>query len=89
MQAKEIDNCLRQLGQELSNQGIHQPIRVLVIGGTFMLTQVGNRSITEDIDVIFLEILIGEHRQSIRLPCRRQKPLLSNIVLEKTGSMTA
>lgn len=57
MQAKDIDNCLTHLGQELSNQGIHEPVRVLVIGGTFMLTQVGNRSITEDIDVIFTDIL--------------------------------
>lgn len=57
MQMQDIDRCLTQLGQELSNLGIYQPVRVLIIGGTFMLTQVGNRSITEDIDVIFTDIL--------------------------------
>lgn len=56
MREQDIDRCLTQLGQELRNLGIQQPVRVLVIGGTFMLTQIGNRSITEDIDVIFTDI---------------------------------
>lgn len=57
MREQDIDRCLTQLGQELGNLGVSQPVRVLVIGGTFMLTQVGNRSITEDIDVIFTDIV--------------------------------
>lgn len=56
MRTQGIDRCLTHLGQELSILGIQQPVRVLVIGGTFMLTQIGNRSITEDIDVIFTDI---------------------------------
>jgi len=57
MREQDIDRYLTQLGQALDNLGIHQPVRILIIGGTFMLTQIRNRSITEDIDVIFTDIV--------------------------------
>jgi hypothetical protein len=57
MQIQDIDRYLTQLGQELSISGVQQPVRILIIGGTFMLTQVGNRSITDDVDVVFKDIL--------------------------------
>ena len=56
MQKQQIEQYLSELGQELASLGIQQPVRILVIGGTFMLEQVGNRSITEDIDVFFKDI---------------------------------
>ncbi len=56
MKKQDIEKYLFELGQELSYLGIQQPVRILVIGGTFMLEQVGNRSITEDVDVFFKDI---------------------------------
>ena len=56
MKEQDIERYLAELGQELDRVGIRQPVRLLVIGGIFMLAQVGNRSITEDIDVIFKDI---------------------------------
>jgi hypothetical protein len=32
MQAQDIEKYLSQLGQEFVNLGVHQPIRVLMIG---------------------------------------------------------
>src|ERR1051326_2310742 len=53
MQARAIETHLAELGEELERQGIEQPIRLLVIGGAFMLLQIQNRKSTDDIDVIF------------------------------------
>lgn len=44
---------LADLGQELQDLGVEHPIRILMIGGAFMLTQVHNRSTTKDVDVLF------------------------------------
>jgi hypothetical protein len=56
MQAHEIETHLGELGDELERQGIEQPIRLLVIGGAFMLLEVRNRKNTDDIDVLFTGI---------------------------------
>lgn len=56
MEGQDIERYLTELGQELYSLGVQQPVRVLIIGGTFMLAQIGNRSITEDIDVVFKDI---------------------------------
>ena len=37
MQARDIEWHLTQLGQELTDSGIQKPIRVLMIGGAYML----------------------------------------------------
>ena len=52
MHAQEIENYLAELGQELQNLGIRQPIRILLVGGAFMLTQIQNRASTNDVDVL-------------------------------------
>lgn len=52
MQAKEIEAYLAELGQELQTLGVGQPIRILLIGGAFMLTQARSRRTTEDIDFV-------------------------------------
>lgn len=56
MQAKDIEKYLTQLGQELANQGLQKPIRVLIVGGAYMLlfAKMNNRP-TDDIDVLFLD----------------------------------
>lgn len=56
MREQDIERYLTELGQELHHLGVRQSVRLLVIGGTFMLAQVGNRSITEDIDVVFKDV---------------------------------
>lgn len=52
MQERDIDSALADLGQELRALGVQQPIRVLMVGGAFMLTQVHNRALTDDVDVV-------------------------------------
>lgn len=80
MQAEDIEMYLTQLGQEFVIQGIQQPVRVLLIGGVFMLFQVHNRQATDDIDVIFKDIedtsispLYQQCRAAIRTIALRNK----------------
>ncbi|MBV9689273.1 MAG: hypothetical protein JO202_06135 [Ktedonobacteraceae bacterium] len=56
MHAQDIEMYLADLGQELRNQGIRQPVRILMIGGAFMLTQIHNRPTTNDVDVLLKDI---------------------------------
>lgn len=56
MTARDIEGYLAELGQELQNAGITQPVRLLMVGGAYMLTQVGNRPSTKDIDVLLEDI---------------------------------
>src|SRR5215471_10099100 len=52
MQVVDIERALAALGQELQNLGVHKPIRLLLVGGAYMLTQIGNRPSTNDVDVL-------------------------------------
>ena len=56
MQAEEIEAHLAELGQELQEMGLQRPIRILLVGGAFMLTQIRNRQATNDIDIVFKDI---------------------------------
>jgi|SRR6266436_407691 len=56
MQAQDIVTCLAELGQELQHLGVQQPIRILLVGGAYMLTQFHNRPTTNDIDVLLKDI---------------------------------
>ena len=56
MDAPEIEARLADLGQELQAAGVGQPIRILVVGGAYMLTQLHNRSSTRDVDVVLKDI---------------------------------
>lgn len=55
MQAQDIENYLSDLGQALAEIGQQAPLRLLLVGGAFMLTQVGSRRSTNDIDVVLKE----------------------------------
>jgi predicted nucleotidyltransferase len=55
MQAENIENYLSQLGQELINLGVHQPIRVLMIGGAYMMLLAKSPRSTDDVDIFWLE----------------------------------
>ncbi|GHO50942.1 hypothetical protein [Ktedonospora formicarum] len=52
MQSQEIEAYLAELGQELQGLAVKRPIRILLIGGAFMLTQLRNRVATKDVDVL-------------------------------------
>ena len=54
--ARDIEDYLAELGQELRYAGITQPVRLLMVGGAYMLTQIGNRPSTRDIDVLLENI---------------------------------
>jgi hypothetical protein len=55
MRASDVERYLSYLGEELADLGIRSPIRVLLLGGAFMLTQVKVRRTTDDIDVLPLD----------------------------------
>jgi hypothetical protein len=52
MQAQDIEHYLADLGQALAEMGQQHPLRLLLVGGAFMLTQLGSRRTTNDIDVV-------------------------------------
>lgn len=52
LNSQDIVYYLSYLGQEISLQGITVPVRILMVGGGFILTQLGDRRTTHDIDVI-------------------------------------
>lgn len=52
MQKQDIEHNLSLLGEQLEELGLQTTIRLLMIGGGFMLTQIGNRQTTDDIDVL-------------------------------------
>jgi hypothetical protein len=55
MHASDVERYLSYLGDELADLGIQSSIRVLLLGGAFMLTQVNVRRTTDDIDVLPLD----------------------------------
>jgi hypothetical protein len=61
LQSQEIEFLLQQLGEELAKKGLTSPIRVLVIGGAYMLLHVGNRPTTQDIDIFPLNFADSSH----------------------------
>jgi hypothetical protein len=56
MNAHEIEAYLTELGQVLAQQGVYQPVRLLMVGGAYMVTQTGNRPATKDVDVLLVDM---------------------------------
>lgn len=56
MQAQDIEVYLADLGQELYNMGVSSPVRILMVGGAFMLTQMHSMRMTNDVDVLLKDI---------------------------------
>lgn len=63
MEAEDIERYLAELGAELKNRGIKKPIRLLIIGGAYMLTFEHAPRTTDDIDIFWLE---GDSFQQMR-----------------------
>jgi Nucleotidyltransferase of unknown function (DUF6036) len=55
MQARDIERHLAQLGQELADRGVQKPLRVLMIGGAYMLLLAKMQRSTDDVDILWLD----------------------------------
>jgi Nucleotidyltransferase of unknown function (DUF6036) len=55
MESQEIEHYLTELGAELKSQGIKKPIRMLMIGGAYMMLLANAPRSTDDIDIFWLE----------------------------------
>ncbi len=55
MQARDIERHLAQLGQELVDRGVQKPIRVLMLGGAYMLLLAKVQRSTDDVDILWLD----------------------------------
>src|SRR5579863_8623668 len=55
MDAKDIELYLAELGAELKNRGLKRPVRILLIGGAYMLLLANAPRSTRDIDIFWLD----------------------------------
>jgi hypothetical protein len=56
MNSSEIEKYLQALGDELATRGVQKPVRVMVVGGVFMLINIRNRRATADVDIVLMDI---------------------------------
>ncbi len=68
MQSQEIEQYLAELGAALQSQGIKKPVRMLLIGGAYMMLLANAPRTTDDIDIFWLEE--GEDFRKARLALR-------------------
>ena len=68
MQAHEIEHYLAELGAALESQGISKPVRLLLIGGAYMMLLANTPRTTDDIDMCWFEE--GEDFHKARLALR-------------------
>lgn len=90
MQAEEIEKYLTQLGQELASQGLQKPIRVLMVGGAYMLlfAKMNDRT-TDDIDILFLDQEQLQHdllMSTIQTIAKKHQRVLNNKWLNADAS---
>ena len=55
MKSQEIEQYLTELGAALKRQGIKKPVRILMIGGAYMMLLANAPRTTDDIDIFWLE----------------------------------
>lgn len=55
MEAHDMECYLAELGAALKNQGLKKPLRMMIIGGAYMLLLENAPRSTEDIDIFWLE----------------------------------
>ena len=55
MQAQEIEHYLAELGAALQDQGIVKPVRLLLIGGAYMMLLANAPRTTDDVDMFWIE----------------------------------
>ncbi len=67
MNASDIERYLLLVGEELQAMEVSEPIRLLLVGGGYMLTQIHNRTATGDIDTVWLSPEIYADSEIYRL----------------------
>lgn len=55
MEAGDIERYLVELGAELKSRGLKKPVRILLIGGAYMLLLANAPRSTKDIDIFWLD----------------------------------
>lgn len=55
MEAGDIERYLAELGTELRSRGLKKPVRILLIGGAYMLLLANATRSTKDIDIFWLD----------------------------------
>ncbi len=55
MESSEVETYFQALNDELAQRSIHKPVRLVVVGGVYMMFFLKNRSSTKDVDVIPLD----------------------------------
>jgi hypothetical protein len=97
MQEQEIIRYLRLLGEELEALQVHQPIRLLMIGGAYMITQnifvlkvIANRDKDlEDVQALIQLLRIKSWKQAEKLLRKyADKKLLDDYAEEINDTLT-
>ena len=76
MEARDIERYLVDLGAALKNRGVKKPLRMMLIGGAYMLLLENAPRSTEDIDIFWLEEDAFERMREVLSACmlaRREK----------------
>ena len=79
MQARDIERHLAQLGQELADRSVQKPLRVLMIGGAYMLLLAKMQRSTDDVHILWLDEdnafqrAIDALRESIQAVAEKQR----------------
>ena len=81
MQAQDIEKYLSQLGQELVKLGVDRPIRVLMIGGAYMMLLADAPRSTDDVDIFWLE---HEDEETLQQALRALRDAVQ-LVAQKNG----
>jgi hypothetical protein len=69
MEARDIKRYLADLGAALKNRGVKQPLRMMLIGGAYMLLLENAPRSTEDVDIFWLEEDAFERMREILSAC--------------------
>lgn len=56
MESQDVEQYFQDLGDELELRGFTNPVRILVVGGVYMLLMVKNRKATEDVDIVLMDM---------------------------------
>lgn len=69
MEARDIKRYLADLGAALKNRGVKKPLRLMLIGGAYMLLLENATRSTEDIDIFWLEEDAFERMREVLSAC--------------------
>ncbi len=67
MDVRDIEHYLLLVGKELEALDVQEPIKLLLVGGGYMLAQIRNRTATDDIDAVWVYPEIYANSQVYRL----------------------